>query len=890
MAQLQRTTFKTSRAAQYVEARALTSMTGQAKEKFASVVVKELMDNALDACETAEVAPEIALEARLGPSTRIAVSDNGSGIPPETVRAALDFNVLVSDKAAYRSPTRGAQGNALKTVFGIPHALGSLEPVVIEARGLRHEVRVWKDPAGNLRVQCDETDSPRTRGTSVAVDVPLVGELDYEKDFNPEYWARAFALFNPHAAVKISRFDSSDLGESEVPSFEDFYQPTRDPSNRFKYLPGDPTSAHWYDGEAFKRLVYSHIGHTRDESGDHLRLRDFVRQFKGLSATKKAKALCDAFPRVKTLSDFEGLPDSEVVSLLEGMQMHSDPPLHATLGYVGKEHFERRFRELYGDLYRFGYKKIAGHLPSGLPYIFEFALAELDGRVGHLFTGVNFSPTFGDPLSEVQFAVAEYAEKGVQGFLLHGYAMPGYYLPRDPDPPRTAAALHVITPAPLFLDQGKTQLEGFSDSKVGRDLAKAMFSQVKPYYKAGERRVKSKRSRERSERRSEQGGSEVSFKEAIYASMEQAIFDASSGGEYPFSARDLFYAIRPLYVGYTAKRLDPEKGYDTFKGILDAYQEEHGKIEGLYYDPRGRLREPHSGRTVDVGTREIESYTFPHLSFNKILYVEKEGIWPQLEAHKLAERYDMAILTGKGYATEAARTLFEKAEKGDYQLFVLHDADPDGYNIARTLREETRRMPGYNVQVEDIGLTIKDAEDRGLLPEAFTRKKGLPSGLELTERERECFVGRYKGRDGNGKDVFICTRYEINALKTAPQKIAYIEEKLAEKGVRPKVIPPDDEMGDLADEKYRDLSVGWITETVNELVIDEQFQQEIADEFIDRFGLGDARQYIEEGFEEDDSLSWRAALEERLEAIREEHADEFKATVEKKLRERLRGS
>ena len=51
MSKLHRTTFKTSRAAQYVEARALTAMTGQRESNFADVVVKELMDNALDACE-----------------------------------------------------------------------------------------------------------------------------------------------------------------------------------------------------------------------------------------------------------------------------------------------------------------------------------------------------------------------------------------------------------------------------------------------------------------------------------------------------------------------------------------------------------------------------------------------------------------------------------------------------------------------------------------------------------------------------------------------------------------------------------------------------------------------------------------------------------------------
>src|SRR5215213_6159936 len=206
MTKLQRTTFKHSRAAQYVDARQLQAMTGQPKRKFAAVVVKELMDNALDACETAGVPPEVGLVVASTTETdsfdKITVTDNGLGIPPETVRGALDFNVLVSDKAAYRSPTRGAQGNALKTVFGIPPALGSLEPVVIEARGVMHEVRVWKDPAGELLVQCDDTDTPARPGTSITVSVPAQGQ----EGFDPEGWARAFALLNPHASVKIREF------------------------------------------------------------------------------------------------------------------------------------------------------------------------------------------------------------------------------------------------------------------------------------------------------------------------------------------------------------------------------------------------------------------------------------------------------------------------------------------------------------------------------------------------------------------------------------------------------------------------------------------------------------------------------------------------------------
>ena len=136
---------------------------------------------------------------------------------------------------------------------------------------------------------------------------------------------------------------------------------------------------------------------------------------------------------------------------------------------------------------------------------------------------------------------------------------------------------HLICPRPQFLDRGKTRLEGFSYPGVAGEMGRAMFGPIKPLYKKGRRRVRTSTRRERTPKKV---GTEVSFRDAIYASMEQAVLDASSGGEYPFSARDLFYAVRPLYALHTSKRLDPERGYDTFKGILDAYQEEHGKIEG----------------------------------------------------------------------------------------------------------------------------------------------------------------------------------------------------------------------------------------------------------------------------------------------------------------------
>jgi DNA topoisomerase VI subunit B len=104
-ATLQREMFLVSRASEYFDARELQAQTGQPRHRFAAVAVKELVDNALDACETAGVAPEIEIEIRRqGERLVIAVQDNGNGIAPETIASILDFSTRTSDKAAYRSP------------------------------------------------------------------------------------------------------------------------------------------------------------------------------------------------------------------------------------------------------------------------------------------------------------------------------------------------------------------------------------------------------------------------------------------------------------------------------------------------------------------------------------------------------------------------------------------------------------------------------------------------------------------------------------------------------------------------------------------------------------------------------------------------------------------
>src|SRR6516165_999642 len=96
---LQRTVFESSRAAEYFTLAELEAQTGQPAERFAAVVLKELVDNGLDAAEAERRAPEVRISLlRRGGLLRLVVRDNGGGIPPDTVRRILNFKTRTSDK------------------------------------------------------------------------------------------------------------------------------------------------------------------------------------------------------------------------------------------------------------------------------------------------------------------------------------------------------------------------------------------------------------------------------------------------------------------------------------------------------------------------------------------------------------------------------------------------------------------------------------------------------------------------------------------------------------------------------------------------------------------------------------------------------------------------
>lgn len=841
--QFVRQAFSVSRAAEYFDAKELATLTGQPWTRFAAVILKELTDNALDAAEAAGTAPDIEISVSVVDGLLLlSVADNGPGIAPDLVDRVLDFATRTSDKAGYRAPTRGLQGNALKTVLGIPPALGCDRPVTIEARGVLHVIRAGVDAAGEAVIDHRREERPLAAGTIVRAALPADGQ-----DIDPVAWARAFALLNPHAAVRIRvDGDPNERAQSQLREVDDSYRPTVDYPGWRKHGPLDATSPHWYDATALSTLILRHV-HAVGRGGPDKPLREFVREFAGLSGTAKAKAVCDVLPGIRTLSDFEGREDA-VVDLLAAMQREARPIRPDALGRIGADHLRARIEAWHGlrSADRFWHHRVDG-MAGGIPYAVEVAIAQTAAveRPAPTF-GVNYSPAFRDPLSGVAMQAGKINGTGIAGLLRDAGLM---------DMPGGVAAVHVVCPALMFLDRGKSSVD--PPAELVDAVQTAVWRAGKTVHADHQRRQRDAAAAQRFERqlqRIERSG-RWSLKAAVFEVVEQAWRAASGDGAYTVSARTVYYQVRPLIQPYTDEELVDDYFTQT---LLPEYQRTVRPLPGVYYEARGTLHEPHGGQAVPLGTLEVDDYRFPDHVFDKILFIEKQGLYPLLREAGLAQRYDLAIIAGNGYAATAARTLLERAR--GCQLFVLHDADPHGYNIARTLRAETARMPDYRVDVVDIGLRLEDGLDLGIQPETFTRRNRLPAGIVdgLTDRERAAFVGQPDWSRSH-KAQFVCERIELNAL-TAPQLIAYIEAGLTAHGATAKVIPPTEILSGEARAQLREAMAAAVTDAVLRLadadgIVDRWLADELAD------GIADiSPDRVAAAFAVDRGRSWRQVV------------------------------
>ena len=360
----------------------------------------------------------------------------------------------------------------------------------------------------------------------------------------------------------------------------------------------------------------------------------------------------------------------------------------------------------------------------------------------------------------------------------------------------------------------------------------------------------------------------VVIKDRVEPLIDRATDVVSEGGTMKFTVRNLFYKVRELFLtenfvcpvcgeqvkllefpdtficgqGHTAggdslKPLVPGLRfylYDSFsQDFLTAYEKNQGKIENMLREERGKLSYPdfdmdYNSYEEGIDTEAVDSFT-PGVG-NKVIMVEKLGLFHMIRANNFDRRLDAILVSTEGFSTEAARLIMVGAAAQGLPVCILHDYDINGLLIYETLLQPTKRRDSFvNGRVHDLGFTYEQLRDFGKRPEPVELKKGdigklsgLLTDSKVTEEEYK-FLLRY--------------RVELNAL-TPLELLRWLEAELERRDLW-KTIPDEDELRQEAEDRIRAelwVFVDSLAGSVAEALLEEfglDRVQELIDEIID---------------------------------------------------------
>jgi hypothetical protein len=673
--------------------------------------------------------------------------------------------------------------------------------VDVHTGGVNHIVSVRCDQIEQRpRITVDEDPSAVKNGSEIHLYWPRAASLLNEARPGDFYRAEAaegasplwhllcgYALFNPH--IDITTKDAGGCS----------HFPAGDPAQR-KWHASEPTSAHWYNRLRLGSLIGAYLALERAGTAPRS-VREFVAEFRGLSSTTKRMKVTTAAGlshcRLADLVEGDGVDSVKVDRLLRAMQAYSRPVEPRLLGVLGEEHHRRCLARDFGaEPESVRYRRKLGSF-AGIPYVLEvaFAVKRDDEDRRTVLTGVNWSPLLTCPFPE-----------------LHELATEMRLDEFDP----VVLSVHVACPHLPFADRGKGHVE------LPAQLAQALTEAVRSVVQGWKKQKRQADRRDRLTQRQLEGlrrrtrRDRMTVRDAAFRVMRQAYLQTSDHGRLPANARQIMYVARPLVQDLLGGRCWKDSNYFT-QTLLPTYCREHAAETAewdVVFDARGHLIEPHTGRRIGLGTLGVRRYVAdwqddlpvdlavptldlrlptrgPENRYHFVLFIEKEGFDPLLEAARIANRFDLAIMSTKGMSVTAARRLLEHfAEKG-VTVLVMHDFDKSGFSILHTLSHDTPRYRfRHRPRVVDLGLRLADVR-RLELPAEEVHYRGIKRDPRLllkrcgaSKAERNFLVNPASAPGWHGQ------RVELNAMRPAVF-IEYLEGKLREQGVG-KVIPGAD--------------------------------------------------------------------------------------------------
>ncbi|RLJ05137.1 MAG: DNA topoisomerase VI subunit B [Candidatus Aenigmatarchaeota archaeon] len=182
--------------------------------KALMTVIKEAVDNSLDACEEADILPDIIVKIKNIKENifQIIVEDNGPGIEEKYVKQVfgkLLFGSKFKSLGEAGMQSRGQQGIGISASI-LYAQLTTGEPALIESKvknKMHYSCKLIIDTSKNIPVIIDEKklETIKEHGTKITLKLKGV----YRKVKGPEDFLKYVAIANPHAQITFFGPDGS---------------------------------------------------------------------------------------------------------------------------------------------------------------------------------------------------------------------------------------------------------------------------------------------------------------------------------------------------------------------------------------------------------------------------------------------------------------------------------------------------------------------------------------------------------------------------------------------------------------------------------------------------------------------------------------------------------
>jgi len=701
--------FSFSREFDYVRLDGLSRATGRPPHEWDLYIIKELIDNALDADEVLWVDDPSHLPHLDIHIEYINVSGHRSQKLFVTVRNHAIFPVreigdlfatkwYTSFKAFTKGLTRGALGNALKTLLGIPYALRNcvagdwnpeLKPMSIICNGIEYLPRYVVDStAQTVHFEYNEQrKSKNLEGTVIRVSLDNFVQERPRTLIEIETLAQQYHLCNPHVQFHWTIEMGGQPWKME-------YAATPKWRNKFR----GAASVRWYSLAAFRELLGAlYRKQLSEKKGSILPIEFVCQYFAGFNP--RGKDQYDSSSSISTIARTfgqSGLTATDIhgpiaMQLYQMLYLHNPRFEPKWLGGVGQEHVRKALTStlsIVGDIL---YDSSSNdNSDPNVPFVIEAAIARLNSGKRQIWSAINFSPTYVDPFFSRWLDALVQPSEPVLGLggLLDAYDI------HDDVP--VVLFLHLICPNVEHHEFSKSEINHLPFKHVLGEVLDRLLTAYK-------------QSLDEEEFRREQ---------KVFRALNAILEELNENNRFILDQLIEKLCIQLSQDPAFTTWLDRPEARARLQMYVARYQKSKPVLTRYVVRPmEGMLSIPsHPDRHFSVLMEHVSLDLLAKYHVNKILHIQIQSLETMIIDNGWLCRMDVALLRNLFGLHDPQKALFQCAVDNDLPILVLHDADEAGRSIVERMREWLEKGQLNSGRIIDLGLNTIDGPSSSIHP------------------------------------------------------------------------------------------------------------------------------------------------------------------------------